>query len=166
MKWSDLCLDNVVTGKAVKLQTICGPTVDHNKRGKTNLPAATTLLAMVNQACKLSLISGLGSGIKFHVALCAVSNQGMTITSKLNKHQKEKTGSAVCYEDMVLPIEMTPGHILVHQSVAPCKRCRAGYKAWAQSRQCSIIVSADEGYDQSGDNKVFIFCPTGMVFVG
>jgi hypothetical protein len=167
MAWDDMCGRTLVTGKAIDLQTLYGPNVDHNRRGKTGLPAAATLRNMVNQADGLRLDKGKGRGIKFHVAHCAVGGDGaLTVTTKLNRFVREKPGSAVCYEDTILPIEIPEGHILVHQSVAPCLRCRSGYKAWAQERLCGVIVSADEGYDQSGDDKVFIFTPTGLVFFG
>lgn len=84
----------------------------------------------------------------------------------INQFVREKTGASVCYEDMILPLQVQQGHIIVHQSVAPCTRCRSGYKKWAENLGGTIVVSADEGYDRSGDNPVFIFTPTGLVFYG
>jgi hypothetical protein len=172
MAWSDLCGGSTVTGKEIDLATLYGfggdgTRVDHNKRGKTGLPAAETLSKMVGRADGLKLKDVKGKGISFHVAHCAIGGDGNpALTTLLNQFVNDKPGAAVCYEDVVLPRAAGPGHILVHQSMAPCTRCRAGYKEWARSRGCTIIVSADEGYDGSGDNKVFVFCPTGRVFFG
>lgn len=148
------------------LGTLVGPGIQHDKRGKTALPDSETLTGMVNLANALKLKEGKGKGISFHVALCTVDDDGPAKVSAYNDFVNEKKGAAVCYEDVVMPVALGPGHILVHQSVAPCTRCRSGYKNWARQRRCTIVVSADEGYDQSGDNKVFIFAPTGLVFFG
>jgi hypothetical protein len=172
MSWEELCNGETVTGKQISLETIYGPDVDHNKRGKTGMPDAAILRNMVASADGLELKKvkknkGKGEGISFHVASCAVApSGGLTITTKLNVLVDQKRGAAECYENRILPMQIQGGHVLVHQSVAPCLRCRAGYKAWAKQRGSTIVVSADVGYDGSGDNKVFICAPTGLVFFG
>ena len=57
-----------------------------------------------------------------------------------------------------------PGNIIVRQSVAPCTRCRAGYRQLAQNGPRTIVVSSDDGYDGAPDNTIFLFAPTGLVF--
>ena len=168
MNWDEMCDGHVETGKQINLATICGPNVDHDKRDKTGMPDAAILSNMVASAQRLNLKGEKGRGQNFTVVSCVVANGGLNITPKLKVFVsfKEKKGAAECYEAKILPMEIQDGHVLVHQDVAPCKRCRAGYKAWAQQRISTIVVSADEGYDGSGDNKVFIFTPTGLIFFG
>src|ERR1041385_5819973 len=163
MAWSDLCGKGVVVGKKIALNTLWGAGVQHDKRGKTELPAALTLGKMADKAQGLKVKESKGKGIGFSVVHCTIGNDGTTLncTEKFNKFVNQKSGAAVCYEDTFLPIEIPAGHILVRQTVAPCTRCRSGYRAWAQDRRCTIIVSADEEYDQSGKNPVFVFTPTG-----
>lgn len=166
MAWDDLC-DGTIEGKRIDLETIYGQGVDHNSRGKTGMPAAATLRQMANAARGLRLADGRGRGIAFHVAGLTVLNGVTGFTTAFNQFVRDKPGSAVCYEDTFLPLTgLAPGHVLVHQGVAPCTRCRTGYQAWAVQRGSTIVVSADEGYDRSGNNKLFLFTPTGLVFFG
>jgi hypothetical protein len=167
MAWSDLCGGNTVDGKAIDLQTLIGPGVDHNRRGKSGLPAALILGRMIAKADGLKLKEGRGKGISFTVAQ-GTANPDDTVNAveKFKDFVKNKAGAAVCFEDSILPLNFPDGHVLVHQSVAPCKRCRAGYRAWAQQRNSTIVVSSDEGYDGAPDNSTFIFSPTGLVFYG
>ena len=168
MPWSDFCGNRTETGKKIDLQTLYGLGVNHDKRNKTGLPAAATLAAMVGGAEDLPIDDRGHRGIAFNVAHCTIANGGLNIQSVLNQRVRDKQGAAVCFEDVILPPNAMPnqGHILVHQSVAPCERCRAGYKQWARNRRCTIIVSADDGYDGAADDSVFVFCPTGLVFFG
>ncbi|MEE1721034.1 hypothetical protein RIM93_32925, partial [Pseudomonas aeruginosa] len=74
----------------------------------------------------------------------------LTITSQF---VGQKAGSAVCYENtlfndaLVGRINAIVGNIIVRQSVAPCTRCRAGYRQLAQNGPHTIVVSSDDGYD-------------------
>ena len=166
-----MCGGRTETGKQIDLNTICGGNVDHNKRDKTGMPDAAIVAKMVKKAQSLPLADG-HKGIAFTVARCAVDSNGGIATSDQSKqfiYMYDRRGSGVCVEDSVLPKEYKNnpiGPVLVHQSVAPCKRCRAGYKEWARQRVSTIVVSADENYDNCGANKVFIFTPTGLVFFG
>jgi hypothetical protein len=87
-------------------------------------------------------------------------------TTVLYKDIANKNKSAsVCFEDEILPRKSEQGHtILVHQSLAPCRRCRTGYKTWAQTNVCTIVLSADDGYDGTPANAIFVFSPTGVVY--
>ena len=167
MPWADLCGNGVVDGKAINLQTLVGANVDHNKRGKSALPDAPILGNMVQKANSLKLKEGNGKGISFTVAEGTVNPDGsVNAAQKFKDFVNVKAGAGVCYEDSVLPLAIANGHVLVHQSVAPCKRCRAGYKAWAQQLNATIVVAADDGYDGAPVNSTFIFSPTGLVFFG
>jgi hypothetical protein len=68
MAWNDLCGGKLVDGKAIDLKTLIGVGVDHDKRGKTDLPNATALGNMVQAADKLKLKEGNGKGISFTIA--------------------------------------------------------------------------------------------------
>ncbi len=169
MDWSDLCDGDVVDGKAIDLRTLIGPGVDSDKRGKTDLPNATALSNMVGAADGLKLKAGRGKGISFTVAEGTVNgDNSVNAAQKYKEFVNNKGGkAAVCYEDTFLPLAgIGDGHVLVHQSVAPCKRCRAGYRAWARQLSATIVVSADDGYDGAPANSTFIFTPTGLVFYG
>lgn len=172
MTWADLHQGKTETGKSIDMQTLYGfkddqTRVDHNKRGKTGLPDADVLGEMVSKAWDLKLKKLTGDGMAFHVTHCVVAAKKPVLTSKLNVLKSEKGGAAVCFEDVTLPVALpADGDIVVHQSKAPCTRCRAAYKAWAKQRKCTIVVAADEGYDQSGPEPTFVFTPTGLVFFG
>jgi hypothetical protein len=168
MAWNDLCGGKLVNGKAIDLKTLIGVDVDHNKRGKTDLPNATALGNMVRAADKLKLKEGSGKGISFTIAEGTIAaDNSVNAAQKYKNFVNTKDGAGVCYEDSILPLgTIGPGHVLVHQSVAPCKRCRAGYKAWAKQLSATIVISADDGYDGAPDNTTFIFAPTGLVFYG
>jgi hypothetical protein len=167
MAWVDLCGGTTVDGKAIVLQTLIGPKVDHNRRGKSGLPDAPILGNMVVKAGALKLKQGRGKGISFTVAEGTVNGDNtVNAAEKFKDFVNAKAGAAVCYEDSFLPLAFPNGHVLVHQSVAPCKRCRSGYRAWAQQRNSTIVVSSDDGYDGAPANSTFIFSPTGLVFIG
>jgi hypothetical protein len=168
MAWNDLCGGKLVDGKAIDLKTLIGAGVDHDKRGKTDLPDALALGNMVDKAGKLKLTEGRGKGISFTIAEGTIAaDNAVNAAQKYKEFVNWKQGAAVCYEDSFLPLTtIGPGHVLVHQSVAPCKRCRAGYKAWAKQLSATIVVSADEGYDGAPNDTTFIFAPTGLVFYG
>jgi hypothetical protein len=167
MAWSDLCGGVTVDGKAIDLQSLVGVNVDHNRRGRSGLPDAIVLGNLVAKANGLKLKEGRGKGISFTVAEGTVNaDNSVNAAQKFKDFVNTKGGAGVCYEDSFLPLAFPNGHVLVHQSVAPCKRCRAGYKAWAQQRNSTIVVSADDGYDGAPANRTFIFSPTGLVFYG
>ena len=167
MTWAELCDGKVTDGKNIVLSTILGQDVEHNKRDKTNMPDSVILAQMVKLANNLKIKTQKGKGIAFNVATCTVgANNTAAAQSKYNEFVNQKPGASVCYEDTILPMNLQDGHILVHQSVAPCKRCRSGYSAWAHKRGCTIVVSADEGYDGCKDNSVFLFAPTKLVLYG
>ena len=173
MAWSDLCGGSTVDGKKIDLKTLLGADVDHDKRGKSGLPEAAVLAKMVDKAGGLKLKAapdrrgGRSTGISFTVAEGTIDAQNnVNAAEKFKSFVSEKGGAGVCYEDTFLPLAVPNRHVLVHQSVAPCKRCRAGYKAWAQQLRSTIVVSADDGYDGAPGNSTFIFSPTGLVFYG
>jgi hypothetical protein len=168
MAWADLCGGGVVDGKAIDLKTLIGPNVDHDKRGKSGLPDASVLANMVTKAGGLKLKDGNGKGIAFTICEATVNNDNtVNAAQKYKDFVKQKGGAGVCYEDTILPLVVVANrHVIVHQSVAPCKRCRAGYKAWAVQLGSTIVVSADDGYDGAPKDSTFIFCPTGLVFYG
>ncbi|HFF2306585.1 TPA: hypothetical protein ACGBJA_004317, partial [Pseudomonas aeruginosa] len=110
---------------------------------------------------------GVSDGISFHIAQYVPGGASLTITSQF---VGQKAGSAVCYENtlfndaLVGRINAIVGNIIVRQSVAPCTRCRAGYRQLAQNGPRTIVVSSDDGYDGAPDNTIFLFAPTGLVF--
>jgi hypothetical protein len=77
-----------------------------------------------------------------------------------------KSGAAVCFENSFLPldVERSDGHLLIHQTLAPCLLCRGGYRAWAIQGARTIMVAFDEPYDNSLNGGAFIFSPTGDGF--
>jgi hypothetical protein len=167
MTWDTLCGGKLVDGKPINLQTLIGVNVDHDKRGKTGLPTAVALGNMVAKANSLKIKKVVGKGIAFTVAEGTIDKDAVNAKELYKEFLNEKRGASVCYEDTFLPLpNAINGHVLVHQSMAPCKRCRAGYKAWAEKLSTTIIVAADAGYDGAPANSTFIFSPTGLVFYG
>lgn len=176
MSWDDLCAGATITGKKVEAGSLAA---DHAKRApmwRSAIPDATSLSAMITAAQGLRLKDAPAprfkkdkgkrvDGIAFHVARCNIGTGGaLTVTTVHNEFEGRKSGASVCYENSFLPVEMGGvGHILVHQGVAPCTRCRAGYSAWAVQRRCVIVVDTDLEYDGSGNNATFLFLPSGMV---
>lgn len=165
--WDDLCGVETVTGDKKKLSVIL------DGYGTTGTTARTTIFDMVKKAESLDLqdapstTRGRSTGISFHIA------QYTGTTSKALKIKSEfvnsKIGASSCYEntlftkDLILEIEGKNSDILIHQSVAPCTRCRSGYRSLAKDCLRTIVVSCDKGYDQTGDDAVFIFSPAGDV---
>lgn len=176
MTWSDYCGDNTVEGKLIEgIASLYTDGLD--KRGLTGLPDGDTMRALVAQANGLALTaykkpkgdkSGrVPAGISFHVARLNRQGNLVNVASRFDEFVSRKPSARVCYEDTFLPVDMGgDGYVIVHQSLAPCTRCRAGYKAWAMERRSAIVVAADEGYDRSGNDRTFIFCPTGYVMYG
>ena len=140
--------------------------------GKHGLPDIKVLGEMCNYAKKLKVGSTKGrygeqlSAIYFHVAL--YNTQGGTGSSRSHLFDQlvsHKSGASVCFENSILPLPVNEdGHLLVHQTLAPCFLCRAGYRAWAIQKACTIVVAFDEPYDNSLNNGAFIFSPTGDGF--
>ena len=172
MNWDDLCGINTEDGKAIDMNTILH--VDHNKRGKTGMPVGNVLVDMMTKADNLGLEAtpkttryGLADGIAFHIAQYVPGGKALTIKSKF---VGEKRGSAVCFENalyddtLIAQINGIQGNIIIHQGMAPCKRCRAGYKKLAQNGMRTIVISSDTGYDNAPKDTVFLFSPTGLVF--
>jgi hypothetical protein len=140
--------------------------------GKHNLPDITVLGEMCNYAKKLKVGSTKGrygetlSAIYFHVALYNTQGgTGSSRTTLFDELVSHKSGASVCFENSFLPLDVKgAGHLLVHQTLAPCLLCRAGYRAWAIQKACTIVVAFDEPYDNSLNNGAFIFSPTGDGF--
>lgn len=162
MSWADMCKGGLTKGTEVKLADICGHSADQALLTRAALPAAATLRQLVNKAQDLKL-QPTYTGISFNIEHS--TGQRLFYNRVLAKGNK----AAVCYEDVIFfsKLELTPilgVDILIHQSLAPCERCRTGYKKWAQDNSCTIVLSADKGYDFLPDNLIFIFSRTGTVF--
>jgi len=71
-----------------------------------------------------------------------------------------------CYENSILPLSDAPqaGIMLIHQTLAPCRSCRTGYKAWAKRLSSTIVVAFDQAHDGLAANHTAIFSPIGGVF--
>jgi hypothetical protein len=177
MKWDEMCAGALVVGKKIEIDLEFK--TNNNRRGKTALPAAGILTGLITAAKKLTLKEpprprNKGDkgksveGISFHVALCTVGPEdALSVTTAFSQFVNWKEGATVCYENSFLPLELGGGHILVHQGLAPCTRCRAGYRKWAMQRRCTIIVDSDADYDSTGlDQPTFLFTPVGLVFFG
>ena len=171
MPWADLCArGGLTTGTEVQLSQLSGHSADAALLAAAGLPTAANLAKFLNKVQGLKLKETY-SGISFNIVSAWVRGNDVLTTELFKEVQKIKDGSAVCYEDAVFfkKLYSTPADgttILVHQSLAPCERCRTGYKNWAKQRECTIIVSADGGYDKVPDNTLFFFTPTGDVFYG
>lgn len=137
------------------------------------MPDRNVLSDMLNKAGKLSYKgSGKGKygedlkGIQFHVA--EYSTQGGKESAKktlYNEFVSHKSDSGVCYENTILPMPRGgAGHIIIHQSLAPCTNCCNGYKAWAKREGCTIVIAYDRGYDGSGGDGWYVFAGDGECF--
>jgi hypothetical protein len=156
-----MCSSHVTGEQIANMSSFC--TNGNRNWNALGLPGGSTLAEMVNRATRLPLTGRLGKGLYIHVARYAVGREGWAVQTKRNEFVRKSTARS-CWEDRILPLAIDDGHILVHQSVAPCRRCRGGYRTWAKSRMCTIIVYGDKGYDQCEDDSVFI-CEDDSVFI-
>lgn len=170
MTWEEMCKGGgvIVEGVAIKWLDLVGGATDLDALG---LPDAPTLKSMVGRAEKLKLKESKHKGIAFHIENYAASGpasgRSLAPTTLYNEFVNVKKGAASCYENTVLPkiVDLSKDHVLVHQSMAPCTRCRAGYRAWAQKNKSTIVVSADDGYDKAKKDSVFLFSSSGNVLI-
>lgn len=166
MAWADMCGSVLTKGVNVPANELYGLQADAARLTRAGLPAAATLARMVAKVQSLKLRPTY-KGIAFHIVTCAENRNGLETVQLDNTVVAGKPGARVCFEDKLLPLQSARGvTILVHQGLVPCERCRTGYKAWAQERQCAIILFADEGYDQIPGNTLFVFTRAGDVFYG
>ena len=169
MPWADLCArGGLTTGTEVQLAQLCGPTPDPALITRAGLPAAATLAKFVDKAQGLKL-DDTYSGIAFHIVIGSMNRSDVTTTRLFKGVENTRKSAAVCFEDAVFFSRAAGSHpagthILVHQSLAPCERCRGGYKVWAQNNLGTIVLSADKAYDGSSGNPIFIFSPSGTVY--
>lgn len=156
--WDELCGERTIEGRKIaKIEDLEG------------VPAHAYLSGLIEKAGKLKLKDPpqkKSKGIAFHIVQAV--GDPPSYSQRYNEFVGSKQGSSVCYENQILPheaqwTESEPGHLVIHQSVAPCTRCRAGYAAWTKKRHATIVVYADEGYDQAPANSVFIFTPAADV---
>ena len=155
MTWSDLHYGKTVYGKRI------GST--QNLGGRNGLPNQAVLSGLLNKAQSLDL-ERVYKGMSFTWCRALVENQIISFHNETKIIDKGDKSSSICYEDRAFPINPGDGYILIRQSLAPCARCRAAFRAWAAQRGSSIIVSADKGYDNSPDNTVFIFTQARAVY--
>ena len=169
MPWADLCArGGLTTGTEVQLSQLSGHSADAALLAAAGLPTAANLARFLNKVQGLKLKETY-SGISFNIVSAWVRGNDVLTTELFKEVQKIKDGSAVCYEDAVFfkKLYSTPADgttILVHQSLAPCERCRGGYKQWAKNLGSTIVISADKGYDGSSGNPIFVFSGTGAVY--
>jgi hypothetical protein len=157
MKWSDLHRGQTLYGKRISSANKLG--------GLQGLPEKDVFAKMLNLAQTLDLDS-VQSGMSFSWARALVDDGEVSLHNAGKKKDAENKPAAICYEDRLLPKDFdTGGHVLMRQSMAPCLRCRAGFRAWAKQRNSAIIVSAVEGNDTAPRDSVFIFAPTGATYV-
>ena len=136
------------------------------------LPDINVLTDIVNRCQDLKIGQAVGKydeplGIRFHIVrYSALTVSGPpSCTPLFNKHVKNKGSSGVCFENTFLPLDVeADGHLLIHQSLAPCLLCSQAYRAWARARNCTIVVAFDKGYDGSASFGVYIFSSTGRRF--
>lgn len=165
MSWDEMCKGAVTTGQSVDVNALCGANADANRLTRAGLPSGATLAKMIAKAQGLDLGTAR-QGIWFNIISCGVKRGELLTAPLFNKAVVAKAGAAVCFENRFLPLKEAKAgtNLLVHQGVAPCKRCRTGYKSWAEELDSTIIVAADDGYDGAPDNSVFVFAPSGDVF--
>ncbi|HHX3382648.1 TPA: hypothetical protein ACU9K7_003258 [Salmonella enterica] len=172
LSWEQFCGEHGVRGEKIVMATLA----DDEIRRKPGIPEGL-ILKMIEAAGKLSLqkppktrCGGVPDGISFHVACYMGSNKPESI---VNNFVRTKRGASECYENTLFSSTIL-GEILknefplvVHQNLAPCLRCRAGYCNLAKTEpHRTIAVYADKGYDGVPDNTVFVFTPTGSCFWG
>jgi hypothetical protein len=160
--WEDLCTKGALTtGTAVtgNVATTLG--------GQNGLPGATALGLLIKGAQKIKL-KDMKKGMAFSWKLAAVAKDELAVSKTGDFDQTDKPGSSGCFENFVWPRDFSGENtraLMIRQNVAPCARCRTGYKEWAKRDGLTIVVSSDEGYDKTADNAVFIFGPQGSVHV-
>lgn len=171
-KWDELHKGKTVYGKNVGKVNRLGIHPDENPDSKkkalgnsNGLPDQEVLDKLIAAAQNLSLDDAQGKTMKFKWATAAVLNGDVAIGAK-NDLVSLNHPSSICHEDNVFPIDLNGNlHLVIKQSMAPCIRCRAAFKEWAKQRTSAIIVSSVKGYDKAPDGSVFIFSPTGGVFI-
>jgi len=155
MNWSELHGNETIYGKRIGSVDKLG--------GMHGLPDQAVLNQLLDKAQRLDL-EKVYTGMSFSWGRGVVANSKVTFHNEDKRKDTSNKSSAICYEDRAFPIEPGDGHLVIRQSLAPCARCRAAFRAWSKQRQSSIIVSADKGYDNAADNTVFIFAPTGAAY--
>lgn len=155
MAWSDLHNNENVYGKRISKIDKLG--------GTQGLPDQAVLGQLLAKAQGLGL-PRVTTGMSFTWGQAVVLNGAVSVQNKTEIKDTGNKSAAICYEDRAFPVSPGDGHIVIRQSLAPCTRCRAAFRAWARQRGSTIIVSADKGYDAAADNTVFIFAPTGGVY--
>ena len=169
MPWADLCArGGLTTGTEVQLSQLSGHSADAALLAAAGLPNAANLAKFLNKVQGLKLKETY-SGIAFHIVIGSMNRSDVTTTRLFKGVENTRKSAAVCFEDAVFFSRAAGSHpagthILVHQSLAPCERCRGGYKVWAQNNLGTIVLSADKAYDGSSGNPIFIFSPSGTVY--
>lgn len=155
MTWADLHAGQTVYGKRIGKTDKLG--------GMNGLPGQLVLGQMLDKAQGLSL-TAVNSGMSFTYARALVKDNVVGLHNKTEITDTANKSAAICYEDRAFPVDPGDGDLVIRQSLAPCTRCRAAFRAWAKQRSCTIIVAADKGYDAAADNTVFIFSSTGAAY--
>lgn len=177
MDWEEMCIagGGTIAGKKIDLKTLNQDGIA-KRADVTGMVDHAVLQQMMAAASKLKLPKATTDrkgkdkdGIAFHIARFNFSNEGGAAShTEKSEYVDYKAGPAVCYENTILPLDnVANGHLIIHQGLAPCTRCRAGYRKWAMERNCMIVVQADENYDRTGVGQpTFIFSATGRVLYG
>lgn len=155
MTWANLHNNENLYGKRISKVDKLG--------GMNGLPEQVVLSQLLNKAQGLGLTS-VYSGMSFTWARATVLNSQVSLDNQTEIVDTGNKSAAICYEDRAFPVSPGNGHLVIRQSLAPCTRCRAAFRAWARQRNSTIVVSADKGYDHAADNTVFIFAPTGAAY--
>jgi hypothetical protein len=154
MTWASLNALGNVAGTQVNQATV------GTLGGTLGYPAQAVLNELINKAQNLKLGKSKG-GMEFKWARAVAQGNTVTLSDKDGIETKSKNSAAKCHEDDVFPINPGAGHIVIHQSKVPCERCRGSFLGWAAQRPCTIVVRAEEKYDQIPAGAIFLFSPTG-----
>jgi hypothetical protein len=155
MAWADLHNGETIYGKRISKTDKLG--------GTQGLPEHAVLGKLLDKAQGLPLATAY-NGMAFTWCRGVVANGEVSFHNQDDRKDTQNKSAAICFEDRAFPLDLGDGHVLIRQSLAPCTRCRAAFRAWAKQRNSTIVVSADKGYDAAADNTVFIFAPTGAAY--
>lgn len=122
------------------------------------------IITLMGLAQKLRVTVPKGKAMYFNI--CSVSdnanNETTTIFAEKVDSRTQEVG--VCFETYVLPKPIAANtDLIIHQTKTPCGPCREGYRRWAETRRCVIVVAVTDqaGYDSCAGDGVFVFGKTG-----
>ncbi|EBP4342179.1 hypothetical protein UK30_10020 [Salmonella enterica] len=136
------------------------------KVGLTNIG----LNAIIKNANKLKSNLPRGGRFAISVGSCFATGEGLQ-THKDHGVYCDKLAS-VCYESQLFTAEFVAeinreNPLVIHQSLAPCERCRCSYSQLAKQQKRTIIVLSDSSTDGAATVRakpVYLIFGNGLIY--